>query len=82
MIVIVSGYDRTRASDAVSVIVLIKESVSHAPRNRLFFHLGAQIDGNASSSWFYWQIAIWSGFVAESLGNCRGGMQLARGMNA
>jgi hypothetical protein len=79
MIVIVSGYDRTRASDAVSVIVLIKESVSHAPRNRLFFHLGAQIDGNATNSWFYWQIAIWSGFVAESFGSHSDGMQLADG---
>jgi hypothetical protein len=58
MIVIVSGYDRTRASDAVRVIALIKESVRHVPCNRLFFHPGAQIDGNATTSWFYWQIAI------------------------
>jgi hypothetical protein len=82
MIVIVSGYDRTRTSDAVRVIVLIKESVRHVPRNRLFFHLGAQIDGNVTSSWFYWQIATWPGFVAESFGSRRGGMQLADGTNA
>jgi hypothetical protein len=43
----------TRASDATRVIVLIKESVRHVACNRLFFHLGAQIDGNATTSWFY-----------------------------
>jgi hypothetical protein len=74
--------NETRASDATRVIVPIRESVRHVACNGLFFHLGAQIDGNATTSWFYWQIAIWSAFVAESFGGRGGGMQLADRINA